>query len=180
MTYDIAKHKKISIIGAVVVSLLASLFHFLYAFSGDNFAVGLISAVNESVWEHTKILYFPFLFFSIAEYFIVKPDFKRFFAAKAVALGFISTAMISFFYTYTGALGVESLAVDIIWTFVLAILAFVISYKLYNSSYRLERYLPLFCLLFFGQLAMEIFFTPFPPHIPLFVDTESGLYGFAR
>ncbi len=180
MGYNIAKQKKISIIGAITVSLLASLFHFLYAFSGDSFAVGLIAAVNESVWEHTKILYFPFLFFSIVEYFVLKPDFKRFFAAKAVALGFISAAMISFFYTYTGALGVESLAVDIIWTFVLAILAFVISYRLYNSGYRLERYFVLFCLLFFGQLAMEIFFTPYPPQVPLFMDTESGLYGFGR
>ncbi len=172
------RFRKLEIIGAVVVSLCASLFHFTYAFSGNILVVGLISAVNESVWEHTKIVYFPFLFYSIIEYFILKPNFKRFFAAKAVSLAFITIVMISFFYTYTGMFGIESLAVDIAFTFILVILAFVISTKLYHSGYRLERYFPLFCILFFGQLAMQLLFTPFPPQIPLFKDSVTGLFGF--
>lgn len=61
--------------GALIVCVLAPLFHFLFEWSGSNHFVGLFAAVNESVWEHTKIV-FPFLFVAIAQYFIVKPDFR--------------------------------------------------------------------------------------------------------
>ncbi len=163
-------HRRLEIIGAVVVCICAPVLHFAYEWSGGNFAVGLFAAVNESVWEHTKLIYFPMLVYAVVEYFILKPDFKRFFAAKTVALAFCSLAMIAFFYTYTGALGIESLALDIICTFVWTILGFVISYRLYYAHFRLERYFPLFCILFAAQLAAQILFTPFAPGLPLFED----------
>jgi hypothetical protein len=173
--------RKYEITGVIVACILAPVFHFTYAWSGDSVAVGIFSAVNESVWEHTKIIYFPMLFYSIVEYFLVRPDFWRFFCAKAVSLGFASAAMIAFFYTYTGIFGTESLGVDIVCTFVWIILAFVISYRLYYSGYDMERYKALFVLLFCGQLAIQILFTPFAADIglPLFMDSETGGFGFA-
>ena len=69
--------KRLEIIGAIIVCILAPVFHFLFEWSGDNTFVGIFAAVNESVWEHTKIVYFPFLFYSIAEYFILRDVYKR-------------------------------------------------------------------------------------------------------
>ena len=40
------------------VSLLGTLLHFTYRWSGRN---PLIAPVNESVWEHMKLLFFPML-----------------------------------------------------------------------------------------------------------------------
>ncbi len=178
---DRKRFKKFEVIGIIIACVCAPLLHFTYEWSGGSFIAGLFSAVNESVWEHTKIIYFPILGYAIVEYFILKPDFKRFFAAKTVALAFASLVTISFFYTYTGIFGAELLAVDIACTFVWIILASVIATRLYYSDYRLERYFALFALLFFGQLGMEILFTPFAPGIglPLFMDPESGVFGFA-
>lgn len=167
-------HRRLEIIGAIAVCICATPLHFVYEWSGGNFIVGLFSATNESVWEHTKLIYFPMLAYAVLEYFVLKPDFKRFLAAKAVALAFGSLAMISFYYTYTGALGIESLILDILCTFAWAALGFVISYKLYYSHYRLERYFPMFCALLVGQLAAQILFTPFAPGLPLFED-QGGL-----
>lgn len=178
MEHTQKRFKRLEIIGAVVVSLLAMAFHFTYEFSGETYFVGLISAVNESVWEHTKIIYFPFLFYAIVEYFILKPNWKRFFAAKTVSLAFISLITIAFFYTYTGMFGVELLILDIICTFMWVSLAFLISYKLYYSNYNMERYFGWFCALFIGQFIIQLTFTPFPPNIPLFMDSETGVYGF--
>lgn len=168
------RYWRLEVIGAVIVCVCAPLLHFVYEWSGDNFFVGLFAATNESVWEHTKLIYFPMLVWAVIEYFILKPDFKRFLAAKAVALAFCSLVTIAFFYTYTGALGFESLILDIICTFVWTALGFVISYKLYHSHYRLRRYFPLFCMLFAGQLAVQILFTPFAPNLPLFEDHGSA------
>jgi len=117
-------------IGFIATCILAPLFHFTYELSGSSQFVGMISAVNESVWEHSKIVYFPFLFYSVAEFFIIKPQAKRFWASKAVAMAFLPAAMFTFFYTYTGMFGVESLAIDIASTLVWLFFAFMISYRL--------------------------------------------------
>ena len=172
------KLRKAELIGIIVTCLLAPLFHFIYEWSGSNYFVGMFSAVNESVWEHSKIIYFPFLFYAIAEYFIVKPDFKRFWASKAVALAFLPLVMMAFFYTYTGIFGVELLIVDIISTLVWLFFAFLISYNLYKSQRRLEVFFGWFAVLFILLLAVELLFTAFPPGIPLFRDSNTGLYGF--
>jgi hypothetical protein len=50
-----------SIAAAVACTLLGTLLHFAYDFSGQNFVVGLFSAINESTWEHLKLLFMPFL-----------------------------------------------------------------------------------------------------------------------
>jgi len=175
---DVLRHRKFEIIGIIIVCICAPLLHFVYAWLGNNFFVGLFSAVNESVWEHTKIVYFPFLVYSLIELALLKPDFKRFFVSKTIALAFLSLVTISFFYTYTGMFGSELLILDIICTFVWIFLAFLISYRLYYSEYELERYIPIICILFFAQFLAEIMLTPFSPHIPLFMDSETGLYGF--
>lgn len=43
----------------IFISVLGVLLHFTYEWSGDNAVVGLFSAVNESTWEHLKLLFFP-------------------------------------------------------------------------------------------------------------------------
>ena len=40
----------------IFISVLGVLLHFTYEWSGDNAVVGLFSAVNESTWEHLKLL----------------------------------------------------------------------------------------------------------------------------
>lgn len=170
--------RRYEIIGAVIVCILAPVFHFLFKWSGENLFVGIFAAVNESVWEHTKIVYFPFLFYAIAEYFILKPDFHRFLIAKATSMGLILLLMITFFYTYSGMFGVESLIIDIIFTFVLTIIVFMVSYRIYFSKCGFEQYFLLALILFFAVLAMELLFTAFPPHIPLFQDSATGTFGF--
>ena len=51
----------------IFISVLGVLLHFTYEWSGDNAVVGLFSAVNESTWEHLKLLFFPFLLLTIDE-----------------------------------------------------------------------------------------------------------------
>ena len=62
--------KQFHIVGLLFTLLTGFLLHFVYEWSGDNPLVGLFSPVNESVWEHLKLLFFPILAYSIVEYFI--------------------------------------------------------------------------------------------------------------
>ncbi len=122
--------KIIHIIGVFFTLVMGTLLHFLWEWSGRNNIVAVFSAVNESVWEHLKLLFVPFIVFSIIEYFLYGKYFDCFFTAKArsVLLGML-TIMITF-YTYTGFLGKNYLLLDI-GTFILGV---IVSY-LYSYQY---------------------------------------------
>ena len=51
----------------IFISVLGVLLHFTYEWFGDNAVVGLFSAVNESTWEHLKLLFFPIMLLTILE-----------------------------------------------------------------------------------------------------------------
>ena len=55
----------ITIIFAII---LGTLLHFTYKWSNKNMLVGAFSAVNESTWEHLKLLFFPYFYGNIAFY----------------------------------------------------------------------------------------------------------------
>lgn len=60
------KHlKHYTIIGIIFATIMGTLAHFLYDWSGKNRVVGLFTPVNESVWEHMKLLFFPMLLYTL-------------------------------------------------------------------------------------------------------------------
>ena len=63
---------KKNIIAFVIIGALGTLGHFLYEWSGDNRLVGYFFSVNESTWEHLKLLFFPTVIYSVFEYFLIK------------------------------------------------------------------------------------------------------------
>lgn len=159
-----------SIIGATVTIALSVLFHFLYEWTGRSFFVGLFTAQSESVFEHTKILFFPFLIYSLVELIVLKPYKARFIASKAIPLLLLPVVMISVFYTYTGIIGYSIPAVDIASAFIYIALAFYLSYRLMRSRHSIERLnvilLPIAAVFAVGIVLLSIY----PPSLPLFVS----------
>ena len=95
-------------IGFIFTGVGGTLLHFLYDWTGQNPVVGAFSAVNESVWEHMKLLFFPMLLFSIIEYTRIGKEHRNFWCVKLLgtALGLAIIPVI--YYTYTGALGIQA------------------------------------------------------------------------
>ena len=58
---------KLDIIGFVFVSVIGTLAHFVFEWSGNNTVVGLFCPINESPWEHLKLIFFPYLIWTIAQ-----------------------------------------------------------------------------------------------------------------
>ena len=54
--------------GFVFTAILGTLLHFLFDWTGGSALAALFSAVNESIWEHMKLLYYPMLLFTLWEY----------------------------------------------------------------------------------------------------------------
>lgn len=60
------KHlKQYTIIGIFFVLITGTLAHFLYDWTGNNYIVGPFTPINESIWEHMKLLFFPMLIYSL-------------------------------------------------------------------------------------------------------------------
>lgn len=133
------KLKSYTFSGILFVLILGSLSHFFYEWSDHNFIIGLFSPVNESVWEHMKLVFFPMLLYS----FIAIPKLKGAYpcAASAWLSGILAGTLLIpvIFYTYTTILGYNLLILDI-GTFILCvILAFYLAYRL-TLSCSMQKY----------------------------------------
>lgn len=116
--------------GAVLVSVLGTLLHFAYEWSGSNRIVGLFTPVNESTWEHMKLLFFPMLVYILFEYIQLKKDLPGILCGgfTGILVGTIAIPML--FYGYTGILGRNFMAVDIGIYYISVIIGFAVSYYL--------------------------------------------------
>ena len=63
---------KFQIISTIFVIIFGTLLHFTYNWSNNNSLIGAFSAVNESTWEHLKLLFFPMLITIIIGYFLYR------------------------------------------------------------------------------------------------------------
>ena len=167
----------LEIIGALFVIMIGALFHFIFEWSNQWLPLGAIVAVNESVWEHLKLVYWPLVFFSIIEYFSLKGKVNNFVLSKLTAIIIAETTILVTFYSYTAIIGTEILIVDIL-SFIIAIsLGYLASYKLlkFKKTPKWTTIISVLAMIFLGIIF--VLFTYFPPEIPLFQDPETGLYG---
>ncbi len=126
--------KKHHIIGFFFVLILGTVFHFVYDWSGQMTIVSYFASVNESPWEHLKLIFWPALFYGVYEYFSYGKLRNDFFAVKMTAIVSALLFTLIFFYTYSGILGFNLLALDIA-DFILADgICFALSYYMLSSS----------------------------------------------
>jgi len=163
--------------GILFVFLLGALLHFLFEWSGESSIVGLFAPVNESVWEHFKLGFWPMCLFAAMEYRFLRGHVNNFLTAKAVALYIIPVITALLFYGYTAIIGEEILIVDILIFLVAIVIGQLTSYKLMISS-PLRRYTNFIApLLIILQALILMLFTFYPPHLPIFLDGNTGTYG---
>ncbi len=165
--------KRYSILGAIFVLIVGTVSHFLYEWTGDNFLVGLFTPINESIWEHMKLFFFPMLFYSFIMTTKLNSEYPCLTSALPVGI-LLGTALIPvIFYTYTGILGKDVFILDMI-TFILSvIIAFNMVYKLALSCKLQDHFILLNCLVII-LLICFLLFTYYPPEIGLFVEKAEG------
>ena len=154
----------------LTVIVLGTLNHFLYKLSGQSAFVALFCPVNESTWEHLKLLFFPFLFVSVSQYFKFHFHTIRFFYYRFIAALCGILSIIVLFYTYTGVIGQHFLFVDLLIFIFSVFLSFSICHYLQQRELTLPSQTIVFSL--WILVSMSFFaFTCFPPDIPLFFPT---------
>lgn len=155
------------------------LLHFAFALSGGNTVVGTFVPVNESVWEHEKLLLTPALLFAFFEYFLCGKSFPAFPAAKVYAI-FAGMASILFLhYTLVGAFGESSLPADIaVFVFSCGLTSLLTGYLTEKASRLASDGATILALsLLAFLLFLFLYFTFHPPAIELFRDPLSEDFG---
>ena len=74
------------IISTIFICIIGTLLHFTYELSNNNIFVGFFSAVNESTWEHLKLIFFPMLISTIIGFLYFKNKYKNYLCSKALGL----------------------------------------------------------------------------------------------
>lgn len=166
--------------GFLFTSILGTFLHFLFDITGGHIAAGLFSAVNESIWEHMKLIFYPMVLFTVLQWYWIGRDKSGYWSAKLVGLLLALTIIPVVYYTYTGILGTSADWFNIAIFFLAAGAAYWVEYRLLmrNGTCRLGSIWSIVAVIAIGVLFTV--FTFYPPRLPLFQDPISGTYGYYR
>ena len=157
---------------------LGVLLHFLFDMTNQNVIAALFSAVNESIWEHLKLLFYPMFLFAIIESKFFEKEYEKFWCVKLKGI-FLGLLLIPiFYYMYTGALGVSADWVNIANYAVTMIMVFLVETRLFQKG---EKCIFQSEVAFIGLCIIALVFTVLTfvtPKIPIFKDPVTGTYGF--
>ena len=164
------------VVGFVFVSVAGTLLHFLYDWTNQSTFVGLFSAVNESIWEHMKLLFVPMVAFAVAEKFLLKRNIENFWCIKLFGILAGLTVIPVLYYTYTGILGISADWFNITIFFIAAAVGFLVECAIFkNHKCRLSDLVALSVIGFIGFAFLVFTFSP--PEIPLFQDPLTKTFG---
>jgi hypothetical protein len=167
------------LMGFALTSLGGTLLHFLYDWLGKATWIAPFSGVNESTWEHMKLLFWPMFIYAIVQSFFFR-DCKEFWCIKlkGILLGLILIPVI--FYTYNGAIDKSPDWLNIAIFFICAAIAYIYETRQFNkenvpcSSPKIALILLCFIALLF------VIFTFKTPEIGIFNDPLTNLYGIEK
>lgn len=175
---DIKKIKKYQIWAVLFTIIVGSLLHFSYDWSGNSNIVALYSAVNESTWEHLKLIFFPMLIFAIIQYFLLGNNKNNYIEAKYIGVLAGMLFIVTAFYTYTGVIGSTYFLIDILIFILAVIIAEYIAYKIMLKPDITNRFTQVLSILCIILIAIMFFvYTFIPPQIGLFLDPITNTYG---
>ena len=165
--------------GFALSTLGGTFLHFLYDWTGGSILVSPFFAVNESTWEHMKLLFWPlFLFALIQRLFFREQENYWCIKLTEILLGLVLIPVL--FYTYNGVFGKSPDWINITIFYITALLVFLFEWWAFKND-RLQCKYPL--LAFAAICVIGVLFVVFtfsPLQIPLFQDPLTGTYGITN
>ena len=163
-------------LGFAVTALGGTVLHYLYEWLGESPWIAPLSGVNESTWEHMKLLFWPMFLYAIVQWFFFR-DRKDFWCIKlrGILLGIVMIPVL--FYTYNGAIAPSPDWINIAIFFLSAAIAYIWETRRFHDGkvYCGSQKWSFFALVFLALLFT--FFTFNTPMLGIFRDPVTGTYG---
>ncbi len=167
----------IKLIGAPIIFILGATFHFLYKYGGKKSWMTIISPVNESLWEHLKIGYYPFLIYAFVQVLLLSTVPSNFLTAEFIGVYSMLVFIVVVELIYPAVLKRNVLILDFIVFFLAILFGQLVSYFIMGNYAQIivSEYLILGVILFNAFLFYIFSFKP--PKIAIFRDSVDGKYG---
>ncbi len=161
----------------IVIVILGTLFHFAFEFSGRSTIIGAFTPVNESIWEHLKLILIPSIITGFIEYFTFGRHYSGYFASKSLSTIIGMLFVLFGYYTYTGIIGRGYFPIDILLFIGGAALTAFLTYVFTTRSIFNESNSILGILIITFLIIIFMYFTFRPPMLELFRDPLSEDFG---
>ena len=162
--------------GFALSTLGGTVLHFLFDWTGGSVLIAPFSGVNESTWEHMKLLFWPLFLFALIQRLFFKEQ-KNYWCVKwaEILLGLVLIPIL--FYTYNGAFGKSPDWINIAIFYISALLVFFFEWWAFKRDWLpCKRPLLAFSVICLIGVLFVVF-TFATPLIPLFQDPLTGTYG---
>ena len=162
--------------GFAVTSLGGTILHFLYEWLGEATWIAPFSGVNESTWEHMKLLFWPMFLFAIVQSFFFR-DREDFWCVKlrGITLGLLLIPTL--FYTYNGVIGKSPDWLNIAIFFICAAIAYIYETQQFHKTITACKKPRIAAALLVLIAVFFVLFTFLTPEIGIFKDPLTGTYG---
>lgn len=186
MNLNISKKeiKRNILISIPLLFIIAFPLHFSYDLTGNLKIIAIFVPVNESIWEHTKLATVPALIWWIVSYTILKKKFDinltKWVFSTSIAIVLMPLIIISFYYTYTGALGISYLMLDIFSLLFALIVGQSLALHIYNNISTKSIWKHIGIIIVVLLVVLTIIFTFNTPQLPMFKDGPTGAYGILK
>lgn len=169
---------------SIVIFLLSALFHFIYKWSGYNSIIGVIAPINESIFQHVKMIFLPIVIFYLISYLIFRNKMfinENKWAIYPIITFVVTTIIIVIsYYTLNYGFNISSMFLDILSLFIGLVASAIICIRLEISSvdFQIPYYVSIVVLaVIFGLL---IYFNYFPIEVNFFFDKVNSTYGAVK
>lgn len=166
----------LQLIGFIITSLSGTIMHFIYDWLNKAVWIAPFSGVNESTWEHIKLLFWPMFIFAIIQNFLFK-NRQDFWCVKqrGILLGIILIPVI--FYTYNGVIGKSPDWINISIFYISVAVVYIYETRLFNGEKLFCQTSELSLLILCIIALLFVIFTFKTPNIGIFKDPLTGTYG---
>ena len=164
------------LMGFAVTSFGGTILHFLYEWLGNAVWIAPFSGVNESTWEHMKLLFWPMFLFAIVQGFFFKEE-KPYWCIKLKGIIFGTILIPILFYTYNGVVGKSPDWINIAIFFISAAAAYIYETKQFKKEGTDCKHPKLAFVILCVIALLFVIFTFATPEIGIFKDPLTGSYG---
>lgn len=169
--------KVFTIISIIFTIIVGTLLHFVYEWSNNNIVAGIFGAINESTWEHLKILFIPMLITTIVGYYYYK-DIPNYLCNKTKGILLALSFVVIFFYTYSGIIGTNFAFINILSFIIAIIIGEIYTYRKIKSNVDCNNFISIIILSILSLSFVVFTFKPLP--IGIFKDPISQTYGIFK
>ena len=167
--------KTIKIIGFFAIFLLCFLFHFLYDWF-PNSLFSIFFPVNESIWEHMKLIYTSYIFYGIFDYILLRKNKINNFFIQLFLIPIISIILYLIIFIPIYKMIGENMIISIGLLAIIIIIEQILSYFILQyKEIKYQNFIGIICIILVYIIFGYLTYNPIENY--LFYDTVKDKYG---